>query len=118
MRIYFYDGSLCEASKPGDEMYYRIDAMDGPTTCKINIQGLSDMVNHNEIAYDNVAILSNSLVALSHEYGWNEREGHTDIYIWRFDLNKYVRIDELTDKEIRKAHNIEKMYRAGVFNPD
>jgi AAA15 family ATPase/GTPase len=30
--------------------------------------------------------------------------------------NKITSLAHLTDKELRKAHNIEKMYRAGVFN--
>jgi hypothetical protein len=30
--------------------------------------------------------------------------------------NRIDSLSHLTDKEIRKAHNIEKMYRAGVFN--
>ena len=30
--------------------------------------------------------------------------------------NKITSLSKLTDKEIRKAHNLQKMYKAGVFN--
>ena len=118
MRIYFYDGKMVDA--PGSSIIHPcvlrcVYADEGSTMNKQDLMCYQLEEKDHELP---TAILTNSLVALSHEYGWNEAEGHTDIYIWRFDLNKYVRIDELTDKDIRKAHNVEKMYRAGVFNPD
>lgn len=30
--------------------------------------------------------------------------------------NKITALSKLTDKEIRKAHNLQKMYKAGAFN--
>lgn len=114
MRIYFYDGPLSHAPKPvRGYLSIPIDAAYGPMTCEYELDNILKLEDNNSID-----ILSNSLVALSHTYGWNEKEGHTDIYIWRNDLDQYIRIDQLVDKDIRRPHNIEKMYRAGVFNPN
>ena len=114
MKIYFYDGQLKNASFPYDlylvneRMISIIDARFGP---KDNIKRLEELQKRKE-----QYILTNSLVALSHAYGWNWVENHTDIYLWVEKQHKYVRLDELTDREIRCAHNIEKMYLAGVFD--
>lgn len=38
-----------------------------------------------------------------------------DCYFLLHD-NKITTLSKLTDKEIRKAHNLQKMYKVGVFN--
>lgn len=68
----------------------------------------------NKICDDDFSIITNDL----HIFGdsranWNDEENHTQAYIVVNDEPK--RIDTLTKKEIRKPHNIERMYIAGAF---
>lgn len=39
-----------------------------------------------------------------------------DVWIFHDEKRDYIPINELTDKEIRKSHNIEMMYRNGAFD--
>lgn len=107
MKIYFYDGDLEDWS---DNPLEKIDAKYGPSA---NQNKLSDLLWNNTDG-----ILTNSLVALSHEYGWNHHENHTDIYLWIDKLHRFIRLDHLTNKDIRYAHNIEKMYLSGTLTYD
>lgn len=65
---------------------------------------------------DNATILTNSLIALDHRYGWNEKEKHADIYFYIESKQDFVRCDRLTEREIHKGHNIMKMFLNGEFN--
>ena len=38
------------------------------------------------------------------------------MWIFHDEKREYIPINELTDKEIRKSHNIEMMYRNGAFD--
>lgn len=93
-----------------DSPLEKIDAKYGPSA---NLQLLQVLyvVNTEEV-------LTNSLVALSHEYGYDHHENHTDIYLWIDELHRFIRIDRLTKKDIRYAHNIEKMYLTGTLTYD
>ena len=109
MKIYFYDGFLLDAPRGAlNQPYTALDAAYGPTH---NMRVLTDL----QVDHQNWAVLTNSLVALTHQFGWDEQEKHTDIYLWVEQLKDYIRIDRLTQKEIRYAHNIEHMYIAGTF---
>ena len=120
MKVYFYDGILKEAPVMGclpeeaDAQTFHVDARYGPKENREKLGALANLEQHGSPVY----VLTNSLLALSHTYGWDEEENHTNIYLWVEDLDKYVRIDDLTDKDIRQAHNIEKMYIAGAFDVD
>lgn len=46
---------------------------------------------------------------------WNEEEQRFEIYI-PTKKGKLKNIQEFTDRELRRAHNIEKMFLAGVFD--
>ena len=63
-----------------------------------------------------VTILTNDLDVL--EYGkddtWNQETKRFEIYLRSHD-DEFVNIHDLTDKAIRKSHNIRKMYINGAF---
>ena len=115
MKVFFYDGNLDtqfvsenvldEVQRISGKEYSIVNASEGPSANRKSI-ALMD--------FDDT-ILTNSIMAFNHWCGWNSEEKHTDIYLWVDKLNTFKRVDELTDKEIRYAHNVEKMYLAGVF---
>ena len=115
MKIYFYDDYLFLAPRaerisiPEDYCYTPLDAAQGPTQNMITLTDLS--VDHDR----KWLVVTNSLLALDHRFGWNEEENHTDIYLWVDEKRDFVRIDKLTEKEIHKSHNICKMYLNGAF---
>ena len=60
-------------------------------------------------------IYTNSLVALSNIYCWNEEDQTPDLYL-RDAKGEWKRCQELTEKEIRYGHNLEHLYCNGVFD--
>lgn len=110
MKILFYDGDLRWWVHPANFSNYNLNASGGYTN---NIKELNA---YRDAFGEDTIILTNSIVALDHRYGWNEKENHTDIYFYVESKHDFVRCDELTEKEIRKEHNIMKMFINGVFD--
>lgn len=117
MKIYFVDGYINEDIKNmvdvecGKDNYI--------TLCEG--QGYSSTENFiNKIYYEWEVenLLTNCIIALSTNYCWNEELNIPEIYLWRHNIKQFVRIDMLTEKELRRAHNIEKLYRTRVFDDD
>lgn len=113
MRIYFEDGSLIAydvAEVPYDSIY--IDAYYGVTD---NI----DCLNVAKDSTDNKGVVyTNQILAFDNKYGWNDDDGHVDIYIRHPDttFGEWKRIDKLTERTIRRGNNVGKLYLAGEFN--
>ena len=110
MKIYFEDGELVNSKYlPFNDYYRKVDAKYGPK------QNQSDLDEIKE--YDReCCVYTNSLIALSNEYAWNEELEVPEIYIRAGEHMNFHRIDELTERELRFAHNICKMYLAGSFD--
>lgn len=106
MRIYFEDGKLERANSIDFRYHYMVDAGWGFTQNE-------SMLEFIKLTDNNAFVYTNSLIALNNKFAWNEELGVPDIYMFRDD--KFVRIDKLTDRELRIAHNIEKMYVNGEF---
>ena len=110
MKILFYDGDIRWLCRPATIKHYNIiDAAHGPSN---NIEQLKWLC----LNYCDCILLTNFLAALDHRYGWNEKENHTDIYFYVESKHDFVRCDELTEKEIRKGHDIMKMFMNGAFD--
>ena len=107
MKIYFEDGKLERPNSIDFKYNYIIDAGWGFTH---NISMLDFIMS----TYSSASIYTNSLVALNNRYAWNKELGVPEIYLWKND--KFIRIDQLTNRELREAHNLEKMYISGEFN--
>ena len=60
-------------------------------------------------------LLTNCIIALKNKYCWNEDLQVPELYIWQSDKKEFIRVDKLTDKQLRRAHDLEKLYRNGVF---
>lgn len=104
MKIYFEDGKL----RHHIQECILIEASDGPSK---NISYLKRIMKENP----NAIIYTNSIFAFSSDYAWNEKLKVPEVYIRHGEYLKFTRIDELTNKELRKAHNIGRMYIAGAF---
>ena len=108
MKIYFEDGELVTSGYLPIKDYYAIDASKG--------------YSHNEERLDrirekdyNATVYTNQITALSNEYCWNEELKVPELYIRAGEHMVFTRIDELTEKELRFAHNLMKMYINGAF---
>lgn len=115
MKILFYDGDIhwwsIPRSLPSNFFNYnRVDALWGYSD---NIKTL-DL--YRKTLGEDTIILTNSIIALDHRYGWNEKENHTDIYFYVESKHDFIRCDELTEREIREGHNIMKMFMNGAFD--
>ena len=109
MKIYFEDGELIWSDYLPFDNYITVNAANGVSR---NIDVLNDIKKTNP----NAIVYTNSIFAFSNDYAWNEELKVPEIYIRSGKYNIFTRIDKLTIKELRKAHNLAKMYVAGVFN--
>lgn len=104
MKIYFEDGVLT-----GINFNYavRIDAKDGFTKCMCTLKHLRDC------GFDG-NVYTNFAPAMKTEFSWDEDLGCPMVYI-RDDHNAFRRIDSLTERELKRAHNIPHMWENGEF---
>lgn len=113
MKILFYDGNIRYWSHlTSFSNYQRLSASWGYTD---NIKTLN---LYREKFGEDCAVLTNSIIALDHKYGWNEKENHTDIYFYVKSKHDFVRCDKLTEREIREGHNIMTLFRGGEFDTE
>ena len=109
MTIYFEDGELQPDFNLSFTYTKRIDAGKG---FRNNLEELNELMKSNPGA----TIYTNSLVALSNTYAWNETLKVPMIFVRSNQFSGFSRIDYLTEKEICRAHNILHMYMNGGFS--
>ena len=109
MKIYFEDGELVSSGYLPIERYVIVHAGSGVSN---NIAVLDDIKERDP----NVTIYTNSIFAFSNEYAWNEELKLPEIYIRAGEHMIFTRIDKLTTKELRRCHNLARMYVAGAFD--
>ena len=111
MKIYFEDGELMREVQTAIGATHRVDGKFG----FIHNQQALDTYNEYYKNQD-VIIYTNSLVALSNEYCWNDELKVPELYIRPGAGRKdFVRVDKLTLKALRQAHNLRRMYMANAF---
>ena len=106
MKVYFVDGHI--SRRIMKDIYGKrviVSPLHGITECK------KDLEYYKEHDY---VIITNSALALDNRYVWNEELGVPELYLLADD--KWTRIDELTNRELRQEHNLFKLYMAGEFN--
>ena len=109
MKIYFEDGMLRDSSQLPFRRYTLVNAVCGVSR---NISVLDELLESEP----NAIVYTNSIFAFSNRYAWNEELKVPEIYIRSGEKGEFVRIDQLTTKELRYAHNLGKMYVAGSFD--
>jgi hypothetical protein len=106
MKVYFEDGKLTKPNSIDFKYSYIVDAGNGFTQNDV-------MFDFIQFSDNNASVYTNSLVALDNRLVWNEELEVPELYLWRND--KFVRIDKLTNRQLKRGHNLERMYIAGEF---
>lgn len=73
---------------------------------------------------DCTQVLTNDLDILDYckDDAWNKKEKRFEIFIHidreygEYEIHDFINVHDLTDKELRKSHNIRKIYINGGFN--
>lgn len=104
---------------------------DGPLTATTSLElGCDHIINAacgysaNEEAFDRIretdrksSVYTNSMAALisAQCYCWDTGTQVFELYIRSSDDNRFTRIDSLTDRQLRFAHNIANLWLSGAF---
>ena len=107
MKIYFEDGKLYRPNSIDFKYSYIVDAGCGYSKNDSLLRFIKFIDN-------DASVYTNSLIALDNRLAWNKELKVPEIYLVRDD--EFVRIDELTARELREGHNIMKMYISGEFD--
>ena len=108
MIVFFENGSI--ADKELHINAIKIDAGNGYNACRKELNRIRNTLPFNTVVY------TNSLDAFSNFWCWDEEKKMPMIYIRdENDYNEWKLISEMTDRQLRIAHNLEKMYVNGIF---
>ena len=106
MKILFEDGALLVADA---DYNYKINTKSGPSFCVARLKFLLRVAPQ-------FTVYTNYLGALCFDYSWDRENNKCNAYIRSpEDHMTWVNIQDLTNRELRFAHNIPKMYMAGEF---
>ena len=109
MIIYFEDGPIANESiflETGAMI--KVDAGMGYSNCRRQLRNIDKNFSFDTKVY------TNSLDAFSNYWCWDDEKKMPMIYI-RDEYGEWKLISEFTDRELRMAHNLEKLYVNGAF---
>lgn len=103
-----FKGAFKEAFDEYGTVIVYVDAANGVNECQEKIENcFANGVKH---------VITNDIISWGNqEYSWDDIENKCCAYIYYDDLGEIFSVEELTDKEIRKSNNLEKMYLNGAF---
>lgn len=102
-----FNDALKEAFDENNIIVY-VDAAYGVNKCQEKIEDCLA----NDVRY----VITNDIISWGNqEYSWDDIENKCCAYIYYDDLGEIFSVEELTDKEIRKSNNLEKMYLNGAL---
>ncbi len=108
MKIYFEDGQLLPKDMLPFKYDHKVDAAEGHSYCDDALE----WIRYNDPCS---VVYTNAIIALNNIYAWNEDYGVFEIYMRCGADKAFHMIDKLTQRELRYAHNIMKMYMNGEF---
>lgn len=88
-----------------------IDGKDGISS---NLDCYSKVVGRAKNENVNLVVITNQVELLKVYDVWNG--SYHNVYLYDKKKHNYVIVKDLVDKDLRKAHNLTKMYIAGSFN--
>ena len=103
MKIYFEDGILRSARQLPFPYPHVIEASRGITNNKMMLDWLKE-------SHKDAIVYTNSLVAISTQYCWNERLQVPEFYVRAGEHLVFTRVDELTLGDFDNMKNILKVY--------
>ena len=108
MKIYFEDGPLTSSQSLKLNCDHIVNASTGYSNNEQTLDNLSEVK-------PDASIYTNSLVGLlkAQKYCWNKTDEIFDLYLRRGE--NFVRVDELTDKELRFPHSMYCLWVNGAF---
>lgn len=109
MIVFFKDGSITNDSLfiDGKEVL-KVDAGMGYSHCRKRLRYIQD-----NYPFD-TEVFTNSLDAFSNFWCWDDKKNMPLIYVQNED-GDWKFINELTNRELRIGHNLEKLYVNGEF---
>lgn len=108
MKIYFEDGELRHYTQIPFEVDLAVQSNLGVSQ---NLYMLDEFLEHQP----NATVYTNSILAFNNRYAWNKELKVPEIYIRAGEHMVFTRIDELTNRELRKSHNLMKLYMNNEF---
>lgn len=108
MKIYFEDNWLV----PWTQMPVTDAVLNAGAGISLNTRSFEDLLKHHPDA----TVYTNSFVALDNKYCWNAELGVPELYIRERPNGEFIRVDQLTNRELREGHNLLKMYCSGEFS--
>lgn len=110
MIVYFENGKLNynRIFLETGENIIKIDAGNGYNSCRRKLRYIQENFPFDTKVY------TNSLDAFSNFWCWDDEKKMPIIYI-RDKNERWKLICEMTDRELRVAHNLEKLYVNGAF---
>ena len=108
MKIYFEDGELRDYTQIPFEPDLAIQA-------NLGVSQNIDMLDWHAVHKSDITVYTNSILAFSNKYAWNQELKLPEIYIRAGEHMVFTRIDKLTNRELKQGHNLAKMYIAGEF---
>lgn len=110
MVVYFEDGSITNTAvfDENDNELIKVDAGMGYSYCRRQLRYIKDNYPFDTKVY------TNSLDAFSNFWCWDDEKKMPMIHI-RDRSGQWRLISDMTDKELRMAHNLEKLYVNGIF---
>ncbi len=116
IKICFHDGYLFYdvMKSQGLDVVYPIDANMGYSE---NICKFKNIINEHKAQkrMQDLVLVTNQIALLNTEFSFDSN-GKCQVYFWSKEQRKWINAQDLTQKELRKGHNIEMMYRNGVFD--
>ena len=109
MKIYFEDGELWDRTVVTDPYTGIVVNATRGVSANIMVLDACAKCRPNDIVY------TNSIFAFNNMYAWNEELKAPEIFIRAGESGQWVRIDKLTNRELRRAHNLAHMYVVGEF---
>lgn len=110
MIIFFEDGSITNESVysvTGEELI-KVDAGFGYTA---NYERLVAISERKEFE---IRVYTNSIVALSNRWCWDEKNKIPQLYL-RNKNNEWENVTHFTERELRQGHNLAALYVSGAF---